>query len=120
MFQNGEKISEPGVVNSIKEAREAIDGISSIFDKTPIPNHPELDCRLVSEETYICKSITLIMMYSLRDTNVKSPVGDFQKVDEEFKKFFSSLQNLENIVDQHQEPIQRSNQADDPLRRSGT
>ena len=59
-------------------------------------------------------------MYSLRDTNVKSPIGDFQKADEEFKKFFSSLQNLEHFIDQYQQQIQRSNQADNPLFGSGT
>jgi hypothetical protein len=120
MFQNGEKISDLHVIDSIKEVKEALEGMSNLFDDIPIPDYPELDCRLASEEKYITQRADLIRLYALRDVNVNPVPGDLQKANGEFKKFFSSLEKLEMLIDQYQQQMQQSNQADDLLFGSGT
>jgi hypothetical protein len=114
IFKTSGKISEPPIVESIEQAKKSIDGISDLFVDIPTPDYVELDYKLACEERYLYERISIVAAYALQDENISSP-SVFQGANREFKKIFSSLQNLENFIKQFQEQIQLSNHANKSL-----
>ncbi|QBD82980.1 hypothetical protein EPA93_46275 [Ktedonosporobacter rubrisoli] len=110
VFQGRGKLSESQVIESIKQAKELIEGISDLFVDIPTPDYLELDYKFACEERYVCERISIVVAYSLRDEYIDTP-SVFLGADREFKKVFSSLQNLEYFIEEFQEQIRLSDHA---------